>query len=248
MPGRLSTRDLIRLNTEIENFVDSDGDLTPISGKDSAIFAIHRYEGGYVCYFRYDVPPSIRQQIEALDPEEALYNHDTVKHIPYALCSKVFAGKGYYFDLVPSPDEFPDAVLHEGCYVIMADGKPVSWAWTQDRNDRAAELAVETLPEYRRRGHARQVVAASASDVVKSGRVAFFSHKIGNVPSEALARSLGVVQCATRWCIPSPKSNAPAQHPLQPSPTIRGNSTPGPRTGIVRAKPPNRMPERVVPT
>ena len=198
MSGRLTALDLIRLNTEIENLVNSDGDLAPIPGKDSAIFAIHRHEGGYVYYFRYDVLPSIRQQIEALDPEEALYSHDTVKHIlaPYALCNKVFAGKGHYFDRIPSPDEFPAAILHEGCYVIMADGKPVSWAWTQDRNDRAAELAVETLPQYRRRGHARQVVAAWASHVVKSGKVAFFSHKIGNVPSEALARSLGVVQYA----------------------------------------------------
>lgn len=198
MSGRLTTLDLIRLNTEIENVVNSDGDLTPISGKDSAIFAIHRHEGGYVYYFRYDLLPSIRQQIEALDPEEALYNHDTVKHIlaPYATCNKVFAGKGYHFDRIPSPDEFPDAVLHEGCYVIMADGKPVSWAWTQDGNKRAAELAVETLPEYRRRGHARQAVAAWASHVAKSGRVAFFSHEIGNVESEALGRSLGVVQYA----------------------------------------------------
>ncbi len=198
MSGRLTTLDLIRLNTEIENLVNSDGDLTPISGKDSAIFAIHRHEGGYVCYFRYDAPPSIRQQIEALDPEKAIYNHDTVKHIlaPYALCNKVFAGKGYYFDRIPSPDEFPDAILYEGCYVIMADGKPVSWAWTQDRSERAAELAVETLPEYRRRGHARQVVAAWASHVAKSGRVAFFSHEIGNMESEALGRSLGVVQYA----------------------------------------------------
>lgn len=198
MSGRLTTLDLIRLNTEIENVVNSDGDLTPISGKDSAIFAIHRHKDGYVYYFRYDVLPSTRQQIEALAPEEALYNHDTVKHIlaPYANCNKVFAGKGYHFDRIPSPDEFPDAVLHEGCYVIMADGKPVSWAWTQDGNERAAELAVETLPGYRRRGHARQAVAAWASHVAKSGRVAFFSHEIGNVESEALGRSLGVVHYA----------------------------------------------------
>jgi len=198
MSGRLTTLDLIRLNTEIENVVNSDGDLTPISGKDSAIFAIHRHEGGYVYYFRYDLLPSTRQQIEALAPEEALYNHDTVKRIlaPYATCNKVFAGRGYHFGRIPSPDEFPDAVLHEGCYVIMADGKPVSWAWTQDGNERAAELAVETLPEYRRRGHARQAVAAWASHVVKGGRVAFFSHEIGNVESEALGRSLGVVHYA----------------------------------------------------
>jgi hypothetical protein len=85
MSERLSALDLIRLNTEIENLIDPDGDLVPIPNKDSAIFAIHRHEGGYVCYFRHDIPPSVRQQIKALDREEALHNHDAIKHIfgPY---------------------------------------------------------------------------------------------------------------------------------------------------------------------
>ena len=47
--------------------------------------------------------------------------------------------------------------------------------------------------EHRRHGHARRAVAAWAANVVAGGRVAFFSHRIDNVASEALARSLGVV-------------------------------------------------------
>jgi len=190
--------DLIRLNIEIEHTIDSNEDLVPIPGKESALFSISRYQDGYVTYFRYDIPAEIREQIAALGPDAALNDHVTVRRVLacYTPCKEVFAGKGYYFAHIPAPDEFPDVVFHKGCYVIKVKGKPVSWAWTQDESERAAELAVETLPEYRRRGYGRQVVAAWAADVIRGGKVAFYSHRIGNVASEGLARSLGVVQYA----------------------------------------------------
>ena len=72
----------------------------------------------------------------------------------------------------------------------------MSWAWTSQESDQAAELAVETEPEYRRRGYARQVVAAWATHVLQENKVAFYSHEVDNTASEALARSLGVVQYA----------------------------------------------------
>jgi hypothetical protein len=50
--------------------------------------------------------------------------------------------------------------------------------------------------KVRRRGYARQVVAAWATYVLGEGKVAFYSHEAGNVASEALARSLGVAQYA----------------------------------------------------
>jgi len=149
-------------------------------------------------FYRYDLPPDARRQIEALDPEVALKDHGTVRQIlaRYAPCDSVFAGKGYYFAHLPSPEEFPDAVFHNGCYVIQVGGEPVSWAWTANESEQAAELAVETAPEYRQRGYARQVVAAWATRVLGEGKVAFYSHEVGNAASEALAHSLGVVQYA----------------------------------------------------
>ena len=65
-----------------------------------------------------------------------------------------------------------------------------------EESKQAAELAVETAPGYRRLGYARQVVAAWASHVLGEGKVAFYSHEVGNAASEALAHSLGVVQYA----------------------------------------------------
>jgi GNAT superfamily N-acetyltransferase len=190
--------DLIRLSIEIEHIIDSNGDLVPIPGKESALFSISQYQEGYATYFRYDIPAETREQIAAFGPEEALNNHQTIRRVLacYTPCKEVFAGRGCYFTHIPAPDEFPDVVFHKGCYVIKVKGQPVSWAWTQDESERAAELAVETLPGYRRRGYGRQVVAAWAVDVIRGGQVAFYSHRIGNVASEGLAHSLGVVQYA----------------------------------------------------
>ena len=190
--------ELIRLSIGIENQVDSSGDLKPLPGKDSALFSISHHQTGYSVFFRYDLPLDVRCEIEALDPEVALKDHEVVRqilarHVP---CDSVFAGKGYYFAHLPSPEEFPDAVFHNGCYVIQVGGEPVSWAWTANESEHAAELAVETDPDYRQRGYARQAVAAWATDVLGEGKVAFYSHEIGNIASEALARSLGVVQYA----------------------------------------------------
>ncbi len=190
--------DLIRLNTEIEQEINAAGELVPRPGKGRVFLTVHRHAAGYVTYLGHDLPPTVRRQLLELDPEILLRNHRRVQKIlsAYSPCNQVFAGQAYVFVHVPSPEEYPDALLHQGAYVVMVDGQPVSRAWTQDGSERAAELAVETLPAYRRRGYGRQVVAAWAARVMADGKVAFYSHKIGNSASRRLARSLGVVQYA----------------------------------------------------
>jgi RimJ/RimL family protein N-acetyltransferase len=190
----LKATTLIELSIGIENQMDSRGDLVPLPGKDSTLFSVGRHETGYVRFFRHDVPLDVRRRIEALDPEVALRDHEAVRQIlgRCASCDRVFTGRAYYFAHTPSREDFPDAVLRDGRHVVVANGEPVSWAWTADESERAAELAVETASAYRRRGYARQVVSAWANHVLGQGKVAFFSHETGNVASEALARSLGV--------------------------------------------------------
>ena len=120
--------ELIRLSIGIENRVDSSEDLRPVPGENSALFSISRHRNGYIRFFRYDLPSDVRHQIEALRPEIALQEHNTVRQIlgRHSPCDSVFAGKGYYFAHLPSPEEFPAVVLHNGCYVIKAGGEPVS--------------------------------------------------------------------------------------------------------------------------
>jgi hypothetical protein len=191
--------DLIRLNLEIENQVNTDGDLIPLSEKDSTVFTISRVGTDYVSFFRFDVPLEIRESINPMDSEQALNDHEAVKRIltkfvPYV---NAVTGEGLYFTHSPTADEFSDVVVRKGCYVVLADGEPASWAWTQDGNLRASELAVETLPAFRRRGYGQQVVSAWASSELSAGRVPFYSYLAGNLPSEALANSLSVVHYAT---------------------------------------------------
>ena len=190
-----SPAELIRFSIEIENRIDERGDLVPLEGKESTLFLISRYDGGYAIFYRYDIPGELRIDIIKMGFERALDDHAAVQAIlnRYAPCQKAFAGKGYTFAHLPSPAEYPDVEVENRAFIIKVDGKPVSWAWTQDGSSNADELAVETLPEYRRRGYARQVVAAWASAVLQDGRVAFYSHKVDNIESEKLALSLGVV-------------------------------------------------------
>jgi len=60
-------------------------------------------------------------------------------------------------------------------------------------NETAAEAWVQTLPEFRRRGYARQVTAAWAHDLLQIGKIPFYSHSMGNVASQGVARSLKLI-------------------------------------------------------
>ena len=196
--NELSPIELTRLNVEIENQIDSNGDLRPRPGKDSALLVVSHHATGYATFFRHDLPPGIRRQIAALPPEVALDDHQAVCQIlaQHTPCDDVFAGRGYYFARPPSQETFPDALFQNGCYVILVNGTPVSWAWTADQSKRAAELAVETDANHRRCGYARQVAAAWANHVIGEGKVAFYSYERSNVASAALAQCLGVVHYA----------------------------------------------------
>ena len=54
-----------------------------------------------------------------------------------------------------------------------------------------------TLPEFRRRGYARQVTAAWAHDIQQQDKVPFYSHRLSNLASQAVARSLGLIPFQT---------------------------------------------------
>jgi ribosomal protein S18 acetylase RimI-like enzyme len=193
--------ELIRLNVGLENHIELSGHLFPLPDSDPAQvahFVIARHSGGCERFFRHDLPVPIREKLTQLDPEQALYDFELVKSIlaEDKPCKDAWGGKGYVFSHIPDQSEFPDVLFHEGSLVIMVENEPVAWAWSQEKNEKAAELAVEVLPEYRRRGYGRQLSAAWANHIMHQGLVAFYSHLHDNHPSQALAQSLGVVQYA----------------------------------------------------
>lgn len=74
---------------------------------------------------------------------------------------------------------------------VFVEGRLVSVCESARENDIAAEAWVRTLPEFRRKGHARQAVAIWAGAARDSGKVPFYSHSADNTASRALLRSLG---------------------------------------------------------
>lgn len=194
----LEATDLIRLNTEIEHDLTPDGDLVPLAGKDPLLLLANRHQDGYVFYYRQQVPPALRAQIDALGPQRAFDDDSAVQAIlaGYAPHMRLVEGVGGYFAEMPTVEAFSDVVLEGDSYQIEIDGQAVSRAWSWTESDEAAELIVEALPDFRRQGYGRQVAAAWAAGVMQTGRVAFYNYLAGNEASAALAHSLGVVEYA----------------------------------------------------
>lgn len=79
-------------------------------------------------------------------------------------------------------------------YAISYDGITQSRAWSVRRNERAAEIAVETYEGWRRKGYGRQVVLAWVEYQLHHGKIPIYSHRKGNLESEALAKSTGAIR------------------------------------------------------
>jgi len=184
---------LVRMQVELEYGFNGRGLLVPFPGStERARFIIYRYVGGCARYFRHDVPTSIKEEVEALPSEEAVSNPETVWRI-LGDQGDAFVGRAYVFPAPPAVDEFSDIVRRADRFTIENGGEPVSWAWSVRENETSAEVAVETLPGFRRRGFARQTTRAWASEVMKKGKVAFFSHADDNHASRRLAGALNLV-------------------------------------------------------
>lgn len=188
--------DLIELQITLEYALDEKGFLVPFPGSsEQAVYIVYRYEDGYVPYYHYQLPVVIRSYLIAAGAQLAFSAPDQIEAILGEFIESRHVGKfiSAYIPHRLAPETHPQVVHREGQWVILINGKPVCWAWSERSNDYCAEVAVETLPEYRHQGYARQVVAAWANEVIGSGRTALYSYEAENLPSQALARSLGAV-------------------------------------------------------
>jgi GNAT superfamily N-acetyltransferase len=200
MRNRSNPLDLIHIQLELECIgVNREGFLFRIpctNPDDIARFFVARHATGYIRFIRHDVAPHIIDQLRTPPQHHAFTDIEHVKQIISADAAgetDVWRGRAYTFQHLPEPAESSDVVLIDDRFTIISHGKPVSWAWSSRSNARAAELAVETLPAFQRRGYARQVASAWARHELERGKVAFYSHRVENQESQALAASLGVV-------------------------------------------------------
>ncbi len=201
-PLPFHSRHLIELQLELECVAVAAGDtLVPIPcpNPDGPVrFSVVRHDDTWSTFFRHDLPDQTRAQLAALAPEQAFHEHERVKAIldRDAPCAELWAGVLYVFPDTLTVALYPDAVRLDdtAAYAIVADGRVVATCSSSRENAACAEAWVTTEPAYRRRGYARQVVAAWAHDLQRRGKLPFYSHLRHNIASRAVARSLGLVQ------------------------------------------------------
>jgi hypothetical protein len=195
----MEDQELIRLQIELEYRVEGDG-LVPFPGStEQARFIEYCYQGGYTRFYRIDLPVQLRLELGRIDSAQVFASPEMVREIlnAYSLCNSMGVFESCAFVQLPQTNEYPDVQWDGKSFTIRVGEEVVCWAWCERSNNRCAEVAVETLPTYQRRGFARQVVSALAASEMEKGKVVFFSYKIGNLASRALGRSLGVVPFAT---------------------------------------------------
>ncbi len=192
----------------------SDGFLKPLPESVPDIIQrlyLAQHDNGFLRCFREALPTHIRQQLSQLHPEQILNDPETVKTLlaEDAPCEEIMQGKSYLFPNTLTPEDFPDVVQLDATYqsqleqfspgeamspwpvyAVIVNGRIVSTCQSSQENTSAAEAWVRTLPDFRKRGYARQVTAAWAYQLQQRGIIPFYSHRLDNTASEAVARSL----------------------------------------------------------
>lgn len=194
---------LTRLQLELECIgVEAGATLVRLPGPDADDIArclVVCRPDGYAVYFRHDLPPGLRAALAALTPEVAFEDHAAVQRLlaTNAAYGEVVCFKSYVFPAGVAPGPSPQVVRlpqpkRPGwtMFGIFVGERLVSACESARENERCAEAWVWTLAEFRRRGYARQVTAAWAHALLAQGKLPFYSHKVGNLSSEAVARSL----------------------------------------------------------
>jgi ribosomal protein S18 acetylase RimI-like enzyme len=189
---------LVRLKLAVEFGVGPDGDVLPPPTRNASghpRLLASRFDGDEAMFFRHDVPEMTRSRLRGLGVQRVMDDEAVVRAIleADAPVEDVWRVRWYTLHDAPSPDACPDVTRQDGRFVILVDGVVVAQAWTVAGNARASEVEVETLPDFRRRGYARQVVAAWAADTLSNGRAVFYSHTVDNAASAGVSRSLGFI-------------------------------------------------------
>ena len=198
-----------------------DGFLKPLPGsvpdKIQRLY-LAQHDNGFLRCFREDLPAHIRQQLSQLHTEQILNDPETIKTLlaEDAPCKEILQSKSYLFPNTLTARDFPEVIQLDATYqsqfaqfspgeaispwpmyAVIVNGRIVSTCQSSQENISAAEAWVRTLPDFRRRGYARQVTAAWAYQLQQRGKLPFYSHRWDNTASEAVARSLQLTLYAT---------------------------------------------------
>ncbi|HEX3721648.1 MAG TPA: GNAT family N-acetyltransferase [Nitrolancea sp.] len=193
----MGPRELIRLEAELEYGVLLRGDVIPVTPENTANVSrmtVVRHADGYEMFFREGLSEAERVAFDSLSAELLFtLDVDEVTTLGTSLGTRypIVDCRWYWIRRVPDPAEFPDVVRRDGRFVVLQNEEVAAEAWSSQCGARAEEVEVETRPEFRRRGYARQVVAAWTHAVLTEGKIALYSHLTANDASRALAASVG---------------------------------------------------------
>ncbi len=198
----MNSTDMIALQIRLEYQLEKDGSLSPNPGSsEQAYYLVYQHSQGWQAFFNRSIPQALREKLLAIGPQAAFEHPNAVISLidqGYQTCKgggEVFWSG--YFTSQPDPAEFPLARAVDTSWVILDGGEVVCRAISVRQDEHCAEVYVETSPAYRKRGYGRQAVAAWAYAILQRGRVPFYSHKVQNTASAALAQSLGVTWYAS---------------------------------------------------
>jgi hypothetical protein len=193
----------IQLRLECKG-VNAEGLLVRIPGPDPDDIPrclVVRHRDGYQVLFRHDLSRDTRARIAMLPPQVIFSDRATIRQILVADApvETIWTGRSYVFPNTPTSADYPDAVRLDRAsgarpvYAVQVADRIVATCESARENETAAEAWVQTLPEFRRRGYARQVTAAWALDLRNHGKIPFYSHSRDNVASQGVARSLQLI-------------------------------------------------------
>lgn len=184
----MDSRELIRLEAELEYGVALRGDVIPVTPentRDVPLVTVARFASGFDLLFREGLSD---EQRSCLSPDDAPF---LFAASPETFPNRIIDCRWYVISRIPATAEFSDVIERDGRFVIQCDGRVVSEAWSSRDGLQSAEVEVETHGDYRRRGYGRQVVTAWANHVRRADKLAFYSHLVANESSRALAESVG---------------------------------------------------------
>ena len=197
--GVVDPPELVRVAMLLEFGINGEGLVMAAPWSDPSDvprLCIARHAHGYVVYMSQALDPSVRRRIAEIPPER-LYSGVEVDHLlgPSGTAERIEWELGRF--PVPGPADGDAAVARHGDHFIdLVDGRPVSWAWTVREHARAASVAVETVPPFRRQGRGARVLRAWVADVSAKGKIPLETHAPGDLPAAALVRRVGAIPFA----------------------------------------------------
>jgi RimJ/RimL family protein N-acetyltransferase len=220
MPSKLKLMEMqakALFTHDSDNFIRNINDL---SGAPAPRFFYGRTPEGNVLRFRYDLPQEVIKKLTELvstepsccdlprstvvfeEIKEVLQEHKEIQYIYEGPAYKLIGGINLSADVIKITKD-KVALLENSfdymsselqfwvpCYAKLVDGKAVSICFSSRIAVESHEAGVETLPDFRGKGYAAEVVAAWAADIYKMNRIPTYSASWDNAASQAVARKL----------------------------------------------------------